>query len=398
MSITTYHFAAIPRQFWEDLKPGRLGFLAAEALSSERRLEKEINLATESNRYAQLCRRLEEEAFQLSSFRWHVELPQLRTALQSGTCGLVAIEQSYLEIVWSALLHPAWERFGRSFFVPDQVETHRHSFALWTRQMSLNDHPAVIARKSFLDIASACGAGLVEFQLHSMPGNNPRAFPPWHPMTQVRVEKVTLAAVNGGEVLEGLGGKARTQLRSQITDALKSGYPVCFGNQASHDTITECLHEFVYAQNQANTPSRLRVVYADGSEAEPFPVLCLPQGTTIVESKVIRVALLSMRHLSLDAEIDFCWFRNREVSRSWALAEADAFCYRETMRQLREATMKAPLHMILYHTGFEPACVGFYRGLVDYLSERRQQDKPSNISVEPRIFRGNRYESGSIWA
>ncbi len=398
MSLATFHFAAIPRQFWADLNPGCLGFLATESLSSERRLEKEINLAAENARYAQLCRRLEEEAFRLSGFRWHSELAQLRSALQSSTCGLVAVEQSYLEIVWSALLNPAWDRFGRSFFVPDHVETHRHAFDLWARQQALTDHPAVIARKSFLDIVAACGAGFVEFQLHCMSGNVSGLFAPWRPLAQVPVEQVTLAAANGGAVSGVIGGKFRTQLRNQITDALKSGSPICFGNQASHDAITECLHEFVYAQNQANAPCRVRVAYADGSEAEPFPVLCLPQASAVVASKVIRVALLSMRHLSLDTEIDFCWFRNREVSRSWALAEADAFCYRETRRQLSEAAVKTPLHMILYHAGFEPACVGFYRGLVDHLAERRQRGEPPNISVEPRFFRGNRYEAGSIWA
>jgi hypothetical protein len=398
MSQTTFHFVAIPRQYWEDMRPGSLGFLAAEALSSERRLAKEINLAGENNRYAQLCRRLEEEAFRLSGLQWYNELEHLRSAIQSGSCGMVSVEQSYLQIVWSSLLHPAWERFGSSFFVPGHVETHRHAFDLWARQQSLSDHPAVIARKAFLENLSANGAGFVELQLHCMPGNVSSKFAPWFPLAHVNDAHVALAAADVGASTAGIGSRFIVQLRSQITDALINGSPVNFGNQASHDAITECLHEFVYSQSKAHNSGHVRVAYADGSEAEPFPVLCLPQVTVSAASKVIRVALLSMRHLSLDAEIDFCWFRNREVSRSWSLAEADAFCHRETLRQLRESTMNAPLHMILYHTGFEPACIGFYRALVEYISERRKRSEPSNISVEPRFFRGRSYEAGSIWA
>ena len=398
MSVVSFHFAAIPRQYWEDLNPGRLGFLAAEALSTERRLDKEINLASEGVRYAQLCRRLVDEAFLLSKVQWSNDLSQLRSTLQASKCGLMAMDPSYLEIVWSALLNPVWERFGRSFFTPDQVKAHRHAFVLWARQHSLDDHPAVIARTTFLDAVDSFDAGLVEIQLHSMSGKLSASFAPWKPLAQLPVEQVTLDAADVGAVSGGNSGKFTAQLRSQFTDALRNGSPVCFGNQAPHDVITECFHEFVYAKNQANARCCVRVTYADGSEAEPFPVLCLPKATEPVGSKIVRVALLSMRHLSLDTEIDFCWFRNREVSRSWALAEADAFCYQETRRQLCENAQATPLHMILFHTGFEPACIGFYRGLVDYISERRQRGERPNISVEPRFYRGSRYETGSFWA
>jgi hypothetical protein len=398
MSQVTFHFAAIPRQYWEDMSPGSLGFLSAEALSSERRLAKEINLAAENNRYAQLCRRLEEEAFRLSGFQWHKEIKHLRSAIESGSCGLVAVEQSYLQIVWSSLLHPAWERFGRSFFVPGHVEAHRHAFNLWASKQSLSDHPAVIARNAFLENLASCGAGFVELQLHYMPGIVSAKFETLPRLAHVPAAQAVLGTADVVAPAAGIDCRFRAQLRKQITDALLYGSPVSFGNQASHDAITECLHEFVYAQSKGHASCRVRVAYADGSEAEPFPVQCLPQVTASAESKVIRVALLSMRHLSLDAEIDFCWFRNREVSRSWSLAEADAFCHRETLRQLRELTVNSPLHIILYHTGFEPACIGFYRALVEHISERRQRDKPSNISVEPLYYRRRRYEAGSIWS
>lgn len=397
MSLAVFYFAAIPSPYWADFSPGRLGSLAAEALNSERRLDKEIGLATESARYVQICRRLEEEAFRLSRPYWSDDLSQLDSALQASACSLVDAEPNYLEIVWLALINPACERFGRSFFTPDQVDTHRHAFDQWARQQSLSDHASVVFRKSFLDVAANRGAGFVELQLHGMHGSNSGMFAPWSRQARVPVVQVAfadaVAAATGAST-----NRFRLRLRSEIKHCIETGAPVCLGNQAPHDVITECLHEFVYSQNGFNEPYRLRVAYSDGSEAEPFPVCCLPRPGASAVGRVIRVALLSMRHLSMDVEIDFCWFRNREVSRAWALAEADAFCHRETRRQLAEATAKAPLHIILYHTGFEPACVGFYRGLVEHFLEMSNRGQGSTVSVEPRFFRGSGYDAGSIWA
>ena len=140
----------------------------------------------------------------------------------------------------------------------------------------------------------------------------------------------------------------------------------------------------------------LRVVYADGSEAEPFPLFCLPRAGAGSKNSVspLRVALMSMRHLELDSEIDFCWFRNREVSRTWTLAETDSFCFDATREQLRDSLALGDLAMHLYHTGFEPAVLGFYRGLVHTLLALKQKPQSPSLSITPYYLRDGQKLSG----
>jgi len=141
------------------------------------------------------------------------------------------------------------------------------------------------------------------------------------------------------------------------------------------------------------------VAYTDGSEATPFPLFCLPQlDSNIVPSEnLLRVALMSMRHLELDPEIDFCWFRNREVSRTRTLAETDQFCFDTTLEQLKDSLQSGDLTIQIFHTGFEPAVIGFYRGVVKVLLDMQKQTSLS-LNVIPYYFRGeNDYQTGSLW-
>ena len=67
-------------------------------------------------------------------------------------------------------------------------------------------------------------------------------------------------------------------------------------------------------------------MYADGSEAKPFPLFCLPRATKASKAKEtnpLKISLMSMRHLELDPEIDFCWFRNREARTGFSAASLD---------------------------------------------------------------------------
>lgn len=399
MSIAWFHYAAIPRQHWADMAPGRLGYLAVDALGIERRLDKEINLASESARYVQICRRLEEEAWRLTGIGWVSDVAQICEMLKADRAVLFAADTNYLEIIWKSLLTPAWERFGRGFFPPQHLETHRHAFDTWARTSGVGGHPAVVARSSVLTALADYGAGLVELQWHGLSGTTFGHFPAWQPPTQkaILADPVFSPADTEPHATDHGVGKMGQYLRQQIAGALRNGSPVCFGNQAPHDVIAECLHDFVYGQSQNPGPASFRVVYADGSEARPFPVLCLDSQQLEPSVSVLRVALISMRHLDLDTEVDFCWFRNREASRSWTHAEADEFCYKETRRQLVELMSCGPLRLILYHTGFEPACLGFYRGLVETILERLNQNQPVQLQVEPRYLRGCRYDSGTVW-
>jgi hypothetical protein len=136
------------------------------------------------------------------------------------------------------------------------------------------------------------------------------------------------------------------------------------------------------------TPGRVRVIYADGSEAKPFPLRILPTnsapaGTDTVE---ISVALMSMRHLELDPVVDWAWYRNKEVSQTRPLAESDEFCFQYSLRQfveLRDVYSGHALRLNMYHTGFEPAAIGFYRAVAATLMGQRGW-----LRVVPHYFRG----------
>ena len=78
---------------------------------------------------------------------------------------------------------------------------------------------------------------------------------------------------------------------------------------------------------------------------------------------------MSMRHLQIDRVVDMAWFRNREVARWPGLGEADEFCFSYSLDQLRSLAalsqrLHQPIELHVYHTGFEPASMGFYRALV----------------------------------
>ena len=193
---------------------------------------------------------------------------------------------------------------------------------------------------------------------------------------------------------------SNTKRTKKVRAALATGEAVTFGNQAPHDVITEVLHQFVYVPyGELPRPVQLRISYADGSEAAPFQLFCLetPTGEATPVAEPLRVALMSMRHVELDVDVDYCWFRNREVSRTRTLAETDQFCVAATETQLNESLALGDLAMHLYHTGFEPAVIGFYRALVTRLIALRQTTGPA-LMVTPYYFRGrDGYQPGSVW-
>jgi len=100
----------------------------------------------------------------------------------------------------------------------------------------------------------------------------------------------------------------------------------------------------------------------------------------------------------MDSDIDYYWFRNREVSRTRTLAETDQFCFDATVTQLRDCLAIGDLQMHLYHTGFEPAVLGFYRGLIQTLIHLRGQGGKPAVAVRPFYYRGaDNYEPGTVW-
>ena len=105
-----------------------------------------------------------------------------------------------------------------------------------------------------------------------------------------------------------------------------------------------------------------------------------------------------MRHLDMDEKVDFAWLRNRKVSVARAFADTDAYCTERTIELLREVENKG-LCLHLYQTGLETAVVGFYRGLVRVLKDRRNDSNALPLRVVPYYFSGKDglYKPGRTW-
>lgn len=403
--MSRFELVAIPRAHWEAINGLAIADFVADALGCERRMSKDVNLDNEYGRYSACCQRLEQKVATSTLLRT-VETPALlQQVLRAGQFPVFRLAPSYISILGSISGEATAERFGKTFFPPAMVASHRRIFQELVVEKGLRDSAAE-QRLAFFKAAEEGDCGIVELQ---------SAFHP--PETEANADTFILAVVEEAEQrfvdippfdpseeaarLFSSAPRKKAQasiLRKDIREALQNNQPVTFGNRASHDVITEVLNEFVFAPGNGRLqPAEVRVVYADGSEAEPFPVFAL-QRSHLPKSDVapVRAALMSMRHLLLDADIDFCWFRNREVSKSRTLAEADEFCLKATLAQLQTSLAVGPLLLHLFHTGFEPAVIGFYRGLVRTLE--RSGRPAGELEVVPFYFRsGQPYERGAPW-
>lgn len=413
MSTEHFYLYALPRSVWEkDDNPHQIAIasFARNALGCERRMEKEVNLETEHERYALICQQLEQTVLNSTRSRQANDAQAFQQVLQEGRFPAQALHPGYLSLLTRTLISSGEARLGASFFPPDQVAAHRAAFARWTSKHDLQATPVVQQRLAFLDMAVGFDCGVVEVQtaFHKSIPTQQQALVDYGYMPTAGEETDEFVEVpdfiTSGEALESFGSSGRKAhqariLRGQIRKALEEGEPVAFGNQAPHDVITEVLKEFVFVP--AGEPAQsveLRIIYADGSEAEPFPLFCLPRPTeTLQETEPLRAALMSMRHLEMDPEVDLYWFRNREVSRTRTLAETDQFCYETTREQLEESLALSELNLHLYHTGFEPAVLGFYRGVVRTLLRQREAGARTSLSVTPFYYRGDHYQTGSVW-
>jgi hypothetical protein len=176
-------------------------------------------------------------------------------------------------------------------------------------------------------------------------------------------------------------------LWADLIAAVDSGEPLVVGSGARHEVITEVLNR---ACSLVPTPVPLRVLYADGSEAAPF-LLQPPRVQAEARGRTLRVGLMSMRHTEVDLDVDGYWFRNRMVSTTRTLAETDAFCAAATAARLDAVAAAGVGRIEVVHTGFEPAVVGFYRGVLAHLNANRHP-----VQVQPVYLIGG-HANGTRW-
>lgn len=414
-------FFVVPFQFWQkspSLDPGSVNALLLETISLRRRISKGANQDAERSRYSVCLSDLEMrrefskspqkvaslheisksatgneiEAFHLPDAYFdlmalaHIERLERQSELEASDVGIVGTE------------------LGTSVIPPTHALAHAEEVLRFSN--TLNAHPDLKKlaheRAEIFKTLAKANAGAVEIREEL---NNVDVPPPERIIRQdtpsIKVEDriPTMISAKGRK-------KMADRLRLQIENALKSGEKVNFSDQP-HEVNTEILAEFLHYEGSA-AMNKVRVVYADGSEAKPFPLRSLvkPESITIPSASTqdgvieLKFALMSMRHLELDPFVDRAWYRNKEVSVTRPLAETDDYCFQYSMNELdelrevyaHEISAGTRLLLRMFHTGFEPAALGFYRAVVKELSARRNW-----FCVMPHYFRGgSRFETGKI--
>jgi hypothetical protein len=417
--VPKYTLFVTPGRFWsrteEPLPDGSedmLRSLILESLILRRRITKGANVEAERQRYTTCLNELEGRLQGLPRPEMDLDSSALDAALGSEGITALPLTGPYLDLMTRYHLQQREKDknletagqmnsdlgLGASVFPPTELEAHANLLEEFAgseeikSQTELRDlarHRADLVRR-----IAAHGVGFVEVVeeldngIFTPPAPRQRRIPE---TDDDATQDLTLK----GPGSKGWQGMAK-RLRKAIEVGLESGGKVNMSDQP-HFIGTQVLGQFLYAQKNEES-GQVRVVYSDGSEARPFPIRMLERPHKPQEPSVtIPVALMSMRHLELDPFVDWAWFRNKEVSKTRPLAESDDFCFEYSINELKnlqEAYAGETVLLQIYHTGFEPAAIGFYRAVVQELLTDRGW-----LQVQPYYFRGgSRFESDkTIW-
>ncbi|MFO1500833.1 MAG: hypothetical protein U1G07_21010 [Verrucomicrobiota bacterium] len=402
-----------------------------EAQSIRERIQTGVNLESERARFDEAMARI--EAFfvgrasqqPLASFRREWDEEAIRAALAMEWFPALILGEEYLDLL--ALLERRRDSarptgvsapadplaLGESVYRAEQIPSHlQHAEK---ELAAVPDLPASLAsvatsRRAFYALVSQIGAhGVIEIQLsheasqrNDMPAGRARLRAEVAPAFEDDAgdDPEPAPAPSGprsprDRMVDRLHRDVRAAIRQYRID--RRGGTINANNQP-HEVTTDVFGEWVRG---GGDPARVRIIYADGSEAAPFPLCCLagrqrPPG----RPRILRAALMSMRHLQIDRVVDLAWFRNREVSQARSLAGSDEVCYHYSLAELERLAalslqIKQPIELHIYHTGFEPASMGFYRAVVSVLlgDEEFQagwaKSLPPWLVVIPYYFRGN---------
>jgi hypothetical protein len=424
--ITTRIFLyALPSSTWKKKTvwgntPLDIGSFVEDALAIEERIVTGVNQENERARYTLCCNRLEAAVKTLSPMAVNSR-DSFNAALQKSQVPIFSLSSHYLNVILLMFqkntVQAANARMGSTFFPPERMASHIQSFTDLANELGISDQEDVKNRTLFYQIALNSQCGVIEIQV------------PFYFMKDIEAQDLSKISLAQGdkdtlpteagatqdetkyedfeeEAVDNEGRNAFDILYEQVEIALtlaKEGKigAVNFSNQP-HNVITEVLNEFVFSDTgNAEKPVYIRVNYTDGSQGKPFPLLCLPNRAeetlhSLQESLPLRVAMLSIRHLAMDKDVDMAWFRNREVSKARAFGETDQFCYEFTKDLLEQSRFEGNLRLFLYQTGLQPAVIGFYRALTEELYFR-SNDSPS-LEVVPHFFKGKSgYRLGRPW-
>lgn len=394
-----------PRKFWEQQQDPATDIFEfyMDALGIERRIKKEVNLINERMRYQLCCRRIQEAVLRMN-------LETEKTTLKDSYFDVLRFlyDKFPSEVIQA--------RLTSCFFLPDELSKHNGGVDQLVKPAEVAEHlnwanrlltqaglnnNEIIKRLSFFTKASSEGAGIIEIADFLMPCEEDKSDTFTYQIKSDSDSTLFTEYQADDELSKEEHQKLLDILRSKIEKSLKTSGEVNFSNQP-HSVIADALNEFVYKNDPDEPEKHIRVIYMDGSEAEPFPLRCLATPLKYPEPGMeltpLKTSLISMRHLKMDERVDFAWFRNRMVSVARPFAETDAYCTERTMELLDGITDEG-LYIHLYQTGLETAVVGFYRGLVKVLKTLRNDRDAPAIRVEPFYFnrKDNDYRPGRVW-
>jgi hypothetical protein len=174
----------------------------------------------------------------------------------------------------------------------------------------------------------------------------------------------------------------RSKLVRRIEMARRGNAGVALGS-SRHIDLTKALRRFLHATD-AQEPFKINLIYKDGSMGGDVRLRQLPKREEDERPVELCAALESCRHFDLDTAVDFCLLRNADVARreDATFSVQEGIAYTRIRTSLEDLCGNEGLHLRLFHTGLEPAVMGFYRAVIDLLLAGRQ------LKVTPVFFVG----------
>lgn len=185
--------------------------------------------------------------------------------------------------------------------------------------------------------------------------------------------------------------RACEALKRAIRNCLNRGVPHVINlSLPRHTVTTPVLRDFVYDRRYAGRS--IPIVFSDGSSPPPFPVGCLEDGEppALPSDRTLHVGLMSFRHPELDYLVDLYVTRNTELADEPTMADEEQLSFDRTIELFRDPALDEGGEICAFHTGLEPMVVGFYRGIVRVLQDRRARGLPRTLVVRPCLYAGPR--------
>ncbi len=413
-------------------KPSRsLQVLIREYKACKQRIKKHINLDQERIRYNEIKAMIEASVLYYSKFLQDVK--NFNLIAQTGVFPAFCIGQSYFKLLHAVKLKAQKNQIDANIgnsrpyhqsdliklltgiVSPVQINNQIKTLKLMSKTFGIENSPEISNQIHFLEKQiKPRGCGIIEVQiamgdelfdptvLQEIPStpsfmSKIKSFfkklfqsPKKLNKPETKIVKPQLEDwQHYNSKKENRGNFMVKRFTRQIEYAISTGQSVINVDSQRHEMTTKILSLYATKHYQKQPESQFCVLYSDGSEAKPFPLLSMqPYDDSWKPTREMHIALISMRHLELDQHVDFTWYRNVEVPSRGTAANADSYCYNATLEKferLYELMKNERLRIYLYHTGFQPAIIGFYRALTRTITHNQIGiiDKSNWLQVVP---------------